>query len=71
MLFSRAKKTIYGKQHSMDHSEAFSLLEIAVRRNVEVRIVHDRGKFDHPACAYQNDRLRTLATVAREGETER
>ena len=66
VLFSRAKKTIYGKQYSMDHSEAFSLLEIAVRRNVEVRIVHDRGKFEHPACAYQNDRLRTLAKVARE-----
>ena len=66
ILISRARKYIYAKQYRMDHSEAFSLLEAAIRRNVWIRIVHDRDKFNNPACAHQNDRIRTLAELARD-----
>ena len=31
---------------------------------MRLRILHDRDKFCSPSCAKQNDRLRTLATVA-------
>jgi phosphatidylserine/phosphatidylglycerophosphate/cardiolipin synthase-like enzyme len=66
MLLGRAKKTIYAKQYSMDHTEAFSMLENAVRKGVRIKLVHDRDKFEHPSCVMQNDRLRNLAEHARE-----
>ncbi len=62
---SYARKSIDVTQYSMDHSEVFSLFDLAMERyGVKIRILHDLDKYKSPACAQQNARLRGLATQA-------
>ena len=64
IMLGRARRYIYGTQYCMDHAEAFSLLENAVRREVYVCILMDADQFTKASCSQQSDRIRTLAEIA-------